>query len=66
MVGDRARPALLAFFLPLTRRTSAELGVGDDTIAGYLAEVLTEFTTSATTRLFMSEIEQVVGAPSRN
>src|SRR5262249_37373088 len=26
----RERPALLAFFLPLTRRTCAELRVGDD------------------------------------
>ena len=50
MVGDRARRALLAFFLPLTRRTCAELRVGDDTIAAYLAEVLTEF--ARTDRLY--------------
>src|SRR2546427_11793203 len=41
---------LLSFFLPLTRRTCAELGVGDDTIAAYLAEVLTEF--ARTDRLY--------------
>jgi hypothetical protein len=37
------RPALLSFFLPLTRRTCAELGIGDETVAAYLAGVLTEF-----------------------
>src|SRR5438034_845759 len=42
--------ALLSFFLPLTRRTCAELGVGDDTVAAYLAEVLTEF--ARTDRLY--------------
>src|SRR5881409_3799806 len=42
--------ALLTFFLPLTRRTCAELGVGDDTIAAYLAEVLAEF--ARTDRLY--------------
>jgi hypothetical protein len=39
----RERAMLLAFFLPLTRRTCVELRVGDDVIAGYLAEVLVEF-----------------------
>src|SRR5438876_450511 len=42
--------ALLSFFLPLTRRTCAELGVGDDTIAAYLAEVMAEF--ARTDRLY--------------
>src|SRR5262249_33680925 len=37
------RAALLSFFLPLTRRTCAELRIGDDVIAGYLADVLVEF-----------------------
>src|SRR5437870_2566311 len=41
---------LLSFFLPLTRRTCAELGVGDDTIAAYLAEVMAEF--ARTDRLY--------------
>ena len=50
MLEDRARPALLSFFLPLTRRTCAELGIGDDTIASYLAEVLAEF--ARTDRLY--------------
>src|SRR5438876_2279160 len=50
MVRDSGRPALLSFFLPLTRRTCAELGVGDDTVAAYLAEVLTEF--ARTDRLY--------------
>jgi len=49
MVRD-SRPALLSFFLPLTRRTCAELGVGDGAIAAYLAEVLTEF--ARTDRLY--------------
>ena len=48
MARDRA--ALLAFFLPLTRRTCAELAVGDATIAAYLADVLTEF--ARTERLY--------------
>jgi hypothetical protein len=39
----RERATLLAFFLPLIRRTCAELRVGDDVIAGYLADVLVEF-----------------------
>jgi hypothetical protein len=39
----RARAKLLAFFLPLTRRTCAELGVGDPAISAYLADVLVEF-----------------------
>ncbi len=47
---DRARPALLGFFLPLTRRICAELRVGDDAIAAYLAEVLAEF--ARTDRLY--------------
>src|SRR5438093_467974 len=42
--------ALLSFFLPLTRCTCAELGVGDDTIAAYLAEVMAEF--ARTDRLY--------------
>src|SRR5205809_4788691 len=42
--------ALLSFFLPLTRRTCAELGVGDDTIAAHLAEVMAEF--ARTDRLY--------------
>src|SRR5437762_1814525 len=42
--------ALLSFFLPLTRRTCAELGVGDDAIAAYLAEVMAEF--ARTDRLY--------------
>ena len=50
MLPDNARPALLSFFLPLTRRTCAELGVGDDTIAAYLAEVMAEF--ARTDRLY--------------
>jgi hypothetical protein len=50
MVPDSARPALVSFFLPLTRRTCAELGVGDDTVAAYLAEVLAEF--ARTDRLY--------------
>jgi hypothetical protein len=41
--GTRERAVLLAFFLPLTRRTCAELRVGDDVIAGYLADVLVDF-----------------------
>jgi hypothetical protein len=39
----RERAALLAFFLPLTRRTCAELQLGDHVIAAYLADVLVEF-----------------------
>jgi hypothetical protein len=39
----RERAALLAFFLPLTRRTCAELRLGDHVIAAYLADVLVEF-----------------------
>src|SRR5262245_15526803 len=39
----RERTALLAFFLPLTRRTCAELRLGDHVIAAYLADVLVEF-----------------------
>src|SRR5262245_55083372 len=39
----RERAALRAFFLPLTRRTCAELRLGDDVIAAYLADVLVEF-----------------------
>jgi hypothetical protein len=47
MAGDaRERAALLAFFLPLTRRTCAELSTGDETVAAYLAEVLVEFARS--------------------
>jgi hypothetical protein len=42
----RERAVLLAFFLPLTRRTCMELRIGDDVIAGYLAEVLVEFARS--------------------
>jgi hypothetical protein len=42
----RERAALLAFFLPLTRRTCEELTVGDATISAYLADVLTEFARS--------------------
>jgi hypothetical protein len=42
----RDRPALVSFFLPLMRRTCAELGIDDDTIAGYLAGVLAEFARS--------------------
>jgi hypothetical protein len=37
------RAALLAFFLPLTRRTCQELAVGDQTVSAYLADVLVEF-----------------------
>jgi len=48
VVRDRA--ALLAFFLPLTRRTCAELAVGDATIAAYLADVLADF--ARTERLY--------------
>jgi hypothetical protein len=44
-----ARAALLAFFLPLTRRTCAELGMRD-VVAAYLAEVLAEF--ARTDRLY--------------
>jgi hypothetical protein len=43
---SRERAALLAFFLPLTRRTCEELAVGDDTVAAYLADVLVEFARS--------------------
>ena len=50
MPRARERPALLAFFLPLTRRTCAELGVGDETVAAYLAGVLAEF--ARTERLY--------------
>jgi hypothetical protein len=39
----RERSALLAFFLPLIRRTCAELRLGDHVIAAYLADVLVEF-----------------------
>jgi hypothetical protein len=46
MMPPRDRRALVAFFLPLTRRTCAELGIGDPTIAGYLADVLAEFARS--------------------
>jgi len=42
----RERAALLAFFLPLTRRTCEELAVGDETVAAYLADVLAEFARS--------------------
>jgi hypothetical protein len=42
----RERAALLAFFLPLARRTCEELAVGDATISAYLADVLTEFARS--------------------
>ena len=31
------------FFLEMTRRTFAELGVGDETVVGYVAAVMTEF-----------------------
>jgi hypothetical protein len=41
-----SHPALLAFFLPLTRRTCAELGIGDDVVARHLADVLVEFARS--------------------
>jgi hypothetical protein len=37
---------LLAFFLPLTRRTCAELAFGDETVSAYLADVLVEFARS--------------------
>src|SRR5438093_892563 len=43
---SRERAALLAFFLPLTRRTCGELAVGDQTVSAYLAEVLVEFARS--------------------
>src|SRR5262245_40257561 len=46
MTPSRDRPALLAFFLPLTRRTCADLGIGDGTVAAYLADVLAEFARS--------------------
>ena len=36
------RAALLAFFLPLTRRTCEELAVGNQTVSAYLADVLVE------------------------
>jgi hypothetical protein len=42
----RERAALLAFFLPLTRRTRDELAVGDETVAAYLANVLAELARS--------------------
>jgi hypothetical protein len=45
-----SHPALLAFFLPLTRRTCAELGIGDDVVARHLAGVLSEF--ARTDRLY--------------
>jgi hypothetical protein len=32
MTPSRDRPALLAFFLPLMRRTCAELGIGDSAV----------------------------------
>jgi len=47
---SRERAALLAFFLPLTRRTCEELSVGDATVSAYLADVLTEF--ARTDRLY--------------
>jgi hypothetical protein len=43
---SRERAALLAFFLPLTRRTCGELAVGDQTVSAYLADVLVEFARS--------------------
>src|SRR5262245_16019470 len=43
---SRERAALLAFFLPLTRRTCEELALGDATVAAYLADVLAEFARS--------------------
>jgi hypothetical protein len=47
MDGDaRERAALVAFFLPLTRRTCEELVVGDGTVSAYLADVLAEFSRS--------------------
>ena len=46
MTATHDRPALLAFFLPLTRRTCSELGIGDATVAAYLADVLAEFARS--------------------
>jgi hypothetical protein len=42
----RERAALLAFFLPLMRRTCEELAVGDETVSAYLADVLAEFARS--------------------
>jgi len=50
MSPRREHPVLLAFFLPITRRTCAELGVGDETVAAYLAGVLAEF--ARTERLY--------------
>ena len=47
---SRERAALLAFFLPLTRRTCEELAVGDQIVSAYLADVLVEFARS--NRLF--------------
>jgi hypothetical protein len=40
------RTVLLAFFLPLTRRTCAELAFGDEIVSAYLADVLVEFARS--------------------
>src|SRR5262245_63871688 len=40
---SRECAVLRSLFLPLTRRTCAELRIGDDVIAGYLADVLVEF-----------------------
>src|SRR5690242_15235661 len=34
---------LREFFLTMTRRSFAELGVGDETVVGYVAALMTEF-----------------------
>src|SRR5262249_2594985 len=47
MEGEsRERGALLAFFLPLTRRTCEELAMGDATVSASLADALAEFARS--------------------
>jgi|SRR5581483_1080616 len=56
----RDRPALLAFFLPLTRKTCAELHVGNETVARYLAEILAEF--ARTDRLY--RVRSLGGEPA--
>lgn len=43
MEKPSASPRLREFFLSMTRRSFAELGVGDDEVVGYVATLMTEF-----------------------
>ena len=44
MEKSRESARLHEFFLALTRRSFAELGVGDDAVVGYVAALMTQFT----------------------